>query len=142
MARLLLHILGIIWASPYTLLGLTVGALALCTGGRVRSRDGVIEFYGGAVRWFMTHFPFGRTNSGQSILAITLGHTILGQSDVTLDMSHNHEMVHVRQYERWGPFMGPAYLLASLVLWSTGRQAYRDNPFEREAYEQDDCQDS
>ena len=43
-------------------------------------------------------------------------------------------MVHVRQFERWGPFMGPAYLLSSLYLWITGGRPYRDNPFEREAY--------
>ena len=42
--------------------------------------------------------------------------------------------VHVRQFERWGPLMGPAYLLSSLVLWLAGRRPYLDNPFEREAY--------
>lgn len=133
MTRAVLLTLGIIWASPYTVIGLAVGAVGLCTGGRARVRDRVIEFHGGGVKWFVTHLPLG-----ESTLAITLGHTILGQSEVTLDISHNHEMVHVAQYERWGPFMGPAYLLASLVLWLTGRRAYLDNPFEREAYEKDD----
>ena len=32
--------------------------------------------------------------------------------------------------------MGPAYLGASLALWLTGRNAYRDNPFERQAYDE------
>jgi len=27
------------------------------------------------------------------------------------------------------------YLLSSLVLWIGGRRPYRDNPFEREAYD-------
>jgi hypothetical protein len=31
--------------------------------------------------------------------------------------------------------MGPAYLGCSLVLRLTGRRAYRDNPFERQAYD-------
>jgi hypothetical protein len=31
---------------------------------------------------------------------------------------------------------GPAYLLCSLVLWLRGGRAYRDNPFERQAYEE------
>jgi hypothetical protein len=31
--------------------------------------------------------------------------------------------------------MGPAYLLSSLYLWLAGRNPYRDNPFEREAYD-------
>ena len=44
--------------------------------------------------------------------------------------------MHVRQYERWGPLMGPAYLLASLVAWLRGRRPYRDNPFERQAFDE------
>ena len=128
--QLLLRLLGIIWASPYTILGLILGSIGLCTGGRVRIRGRVIEFYGGAVKWLVTHLPHG-----QFTLAFTLGHTVLGQSDASLDIARDHEMVHVRQFERWGPFMGPAYLASSLVLWITGRQPYRDNPFEREAYD-------
>jgi hypothetical protein len=59
---------------------------------------------------------------------------VLGQTEASLDLSYEHELVHVRQFERWGPLMGPAYLLCSLVLWLRGGRAYRDNPFEREAY--------
>jgi len=59
----------------------------------------------------------------------------LGQSEAALDVSHDHEMVHVRQYERWGALMGPAYLSCALVLWTQGRRPYLDNPFEREAYD-------
>ena len=128
--RILFQILAIVWASPYTLIGLFLGGIGLCTGGRARIRGRAIEFYGGAVKWLVIHLPHG-----QFTLAFTLGHTILGQSDASLDISRDHEMVHVRQFERWGPFMGPAYLLSSLVLWITGRHPYRDNPFEREAYE-------
>lgn len=125
----LLQVLGIIWASPYTLLGLFVGGIGLCVGGHVRRRGRTIEFYGGAANWLVRHLPHG-----QFTLAFTLGHTILGQSAASLDIARDHEMVHVRQYERWGPLMGPAYLLASLVLWLAGRRPYQDNPFEREAY--------
>lgn len=128
--RVLLRILGIIWASPYTLIGLVLGGIGLCTGGRARIRGRVIEFYGGAIKWLVLRLPHG-----QFTLAFTLGHTIIGQSDASLDISRDHEMVHVRQFERWGPFMGPAYLLSSLVLWIAGRRPYRDNPFEREAYD-------
>ena len=52
-------------------------------------------------------------------MAHTLGHTVLGQTDAALEIAREHELVHVRQYERWGPFMGPAYLGCSLVLWLT-----------------------
>jgi hypothetical protein len=125
---LVLHALAVLWASPYTLLGLGIGAFGVCTGGRVRARQGVIEFHGGLVKWFVTHLP-----DGQLVLAITFGHVILGQTDAALDVAHDHEMVHVRQYERWGPTFGLAYMTCSAVLWMMGRHAYRDNPFEREA---------
>jgi hypothetical protein len=131
--RVLLRIIVFIWASPYTLIGLLLGGIGLCTGGRGRIRGHVVECYGGAVKWLVIHLPHG-----QFTLAFTLGHTILGQSDASLDIARDHEMVHVRQFERWGLFMGPAYLLSSLVLWIAGRRPYRDNPFEREAYNKGD----
>lgn len=131
LTQVVLRILGVVWASPYTLIGLVVGGVGLCTGGGARVRGGVIEFYGGAVRWAVRHLP-----PGPSTQAITLGHTVLGQSQAALDHSHDHEMVHVRQFQRWGPLMGPAYLLASLGVWIAGGRPYRDNPFERQAYEE------
>jgi hypothetical protein len=127
--RRLLTFLGMLWASPYTLLGLVIGMIGLCTGGRARIRGRIIEFYGGAVTWLVRHLP-----GGEFTFAFTLGHTVCGQTAESLDIARTHEMVHVRQFERWGPFMGPAYLLSSLVLWLMGRRAYYDNPFEREAY--------
>jgi hypothetical protein len=65
---------------------------------------------------------------------MTLGHSILGQSAAALDIARDHEHVHVRQCERWGPLFPFAYLGISLWLWLIGRDAYRDNPFEVEAY--------
>jgi hypothetical protein len=117
----------------YTLLGLCIGMVSVCAGGHARFHGHVIEFYGGAVKWFLQRLP-----GGQFTLAMTLGHTILGQTDAALDISHHHEMVHVRQYEHWGPFMGPAYLICMLVLWLMGRRPYHDNPFERQAYNETD----
>jgi hypothetical protein len=73
-----------------------------------------------------------RLSGGQFAIALTLGHTILGQTDAALDIARQHELVHVRQYERWGAFMGTACLLCSLFLWLSGKNAYRDNPFERQ----------
>jgi len=124
----LLESLKIAWALPYTVIGLSIGGIGLCTGGKARFRGRAIEFYEGGIKWFVTHLP-----GGQSI-AMTLGHTVHGESEAALDFAHDHEMVHVRQFERWGPFMGPAYLLSSFMLWIMGRDPYRDNPFEREAY--------
>ncbi|MEX2188561.1 MAG: hypothetical protein WD875_17265 [Pirellulales bacterium] len=126
----LLQVLAFAWASPYTLVGASIGFVGLCTGGHARRRGRIVEFYGGAVKWFITHLP-----NGQFTLAMTLGHTVLGQSDASLDVAREHEMIHVRQYERWGIFFGPAYLLASLAVWISGGRVYRDNAFEREAYD-------
>jgi tetratricopeptide (TPR) repeat protein len=123
--------LSILWASPYTLLGLLLGMIGLATGGRVRIRGGIVQFYGGGVKWLLERFPLVG-----GAMAFTLGHTVFGQTDADLDISHDHEMVHVCQFERWGPLMGPAYLGCSLVLWLTGRRPYRDNPFERQAFKQ------
>jgi hypothetical protein len=132
----MLRVLAIIWAFPYTMLGLCIGMVGVCTGGHVRVRSRVIEFYGGGVNWLFQRLP-----RGQFTLAMTLGHIILGQTEASLDIAFDHEMVHVRQYERWGPFMGPAYLICMLVLWLMGHRPYRDNPFEREAYNETDGND-
>ena len=129
--RLTICLLAILWASPYTLLGLLLGGIGLGTGGRAQVRGRVVEFYGGGVKWLLRQFFWG-----EGAMALTLGHTVLGQTDAALDIAREHEMVHVRQYERWGPFMGPAYLGCSLVLWLMGRRPYRDNPFERQAFEE------
>ena len=119
----------IVWALPYTLLGVMIGTVGLLTGGRVQRRGPALEFYGGATQWLIQRLP-----SGQFVLALTLGHSILGQTDASLDVAREHEWVHVRQFERWGPFMGPAYLLCSLWLYLRGEDPYRGNPFEKEAY--------
>ena len=119
----------VIWASPNTALGLTLGMLALLTGGKMQLRRGCFEFYGGMTRWWLS-----RLIGGEGAAAMTLGHTILGQTPSMLRRARDHEHVHVRQYERWGPFFLPAYLGISAWLWLVGRDCYLENPFEIEAY--------
>jgi hypothetical protein len=123
---------AVLWASPNTLIGLLVGLVGLCTGGQVQFRRGCFEFYGGFAKWFVRHLPLGDLT-----LAVTLGHTILGQNTSGLGIARDHEHVHVAQYERWGPFFLPAYFVSSAWLWFKGHDAYRDNPFEVEAYSSD-----
>ncbi|MCA9193339.1 MAG: hypothetical protein KDB03_16320 [Planctomycetales bacterium] len=103
--------------------------MGVLSGGAGRIRHGAIEFYGGFVAWFVRHLPTGRSTAG-----ITLGHCILGQTSEGLVSVDKHERIHVRQFELWGPFMGPVYLLASAWLWIRGKDAYLENPFEVEAY--------
>ena len=117
------------WAGPNSLLGLALGSLGLLTGGSWQVVAGVVEFHGGALRLLLSWVPLA---GGASALA--LGHVILAQNGDALASCRAHEQVHVRQYERWGPLFLPAYFGASLVVWLRGGKAYRDNPFEVEAY--------
>ncbi len=75
LVRPTLRLLAVLWASPYTLLGMLLGTIGVCTGARVQIRGRVIEFYGGSVRWLLGQFFFGH-----GAMAFTLGHTVLGQT--------------------------------------------------------------
>lgn len=116
-----------IWAAPATLLGLSLGMLALVTGGAARRVGRVVEIHGGLAKTFLERFP------GEPI-AMTLGHTVIGRTQAALDVTRAHELIHVKQYERWGGFMLPAYLACSFWLWLIGRDPYHDNPFEKQAF--------
>jgi hypothetical protein len=121
---LIRRVAAYLWASPNTLLGIAIG---IVLAGRCRVVDGVVEVHG----------PFLARNLNRLWVpasAITLGHCVLAQSVGCLDRTRAHERVHVRQYERWGPFFIPAYLSNSLWLFLSGRDAYRENVFEVAAF--------
>lgn len=122
--QLTTRVLVYLWASPYTLIGILIG---LVSWSNFRWVSGVAEIHGPRVAWVLKRMPVPAA-------AITLGHCVLGQTAKDLEWTRNHERVHVRQFERWGFLMGPAYLLASFVLFLRGRDYYRENPFEIEAY--------
>lgn len=125
--------LAYLWAAPATVLGLAFVPLALLSGGTMRLVCGVIEIHGGLVSSFLQRgLPW--IGSGA---AMTLGHVVLGKDAWCLQQSRGHERVHVRQYERWGPLFIPLYLSASLIAYLQGRNPYLDNPFERQAFDQD-----
>jgi hypothetical protein len=123
--RPMLTMAGMLWSLPTTLFGLTMGGLCLCTRGRCQRKGRVLEFHGGFVTWSMNKL---------SVSAMTLGHVIVGRDENALHRCRNHEMVHVGQCERWGPFFLPAYLLSSAYIWVCKGDPYRDNPFEKQAY--------
>jgi hypothetical protein len=125
----LIRWLVIAWASPNSMIGLIFGVLALLSGGGAQVKRGCVEFHGGLVKRILSLML-----SGDGAAAMTLGHTILGQTPEMLRLSRDHEHVHVQQYERWGPFFLPAYFGSSFILWIRGRDCYMDNPFEIEAY--------
>src|SRR5688500_7281069 len=128
--RLILKILAILWAAPWTLLGLLLGLAGIATGGEVQRSGQVVEFHGGAISWLLQRAP---VIGGAA--AITFGHTVLARTLADLEATRGHEAVHVAQYERWGPLFIPAYLGCSAWLWLRGKHPYWDNPFEREAYD-------
>ena len=112
-----------LWASPASALGLVAALLLWPFGARARCVGGTVEIALRRVPRFVAR-RFG---------AITLGHVVLGVDFGTLDRLRAHEQVHVRQYERFGPLFIPLYLGDSAWQWLRGRDAYRDNRFEREA---------
>ena len=127
--RLLLHTLKYLWAGPYTLLGVAVGCVGLLLGGSWRVEHGTLEFFGGTLGRVLLRLP-----QPFAFSAMTLGHVILALDRAALTQLRQHEQVHVRQYERWGPLFLPAYLLSSFMQLLRGRNPYRENHFERQAY--------
>jgi len=117
------------WPAVYSAIGLALAWLVVAGGGWWRLRAGALECGGGRLGALAARLP-RRWRFG----AITLGHVILSLDGATLDAVRRHEHVHVRQYERWGPLFGPAYLGSSLLQWLRGRRPYLDNHFERQAY--------
>jgi|688.fasta_scaffold353359_2 hypothetical protein len=120
-----MQLIGYLWALPVTLVGLPLALLAAATGGALQVRAGVVEAWGGIPgRWLRG----GRFHSGGA--AATLGHVILARDPVCLTRSRPHELAHVRQYERWGPLLLPAYWLVGVWLLCRGYHPYLDHPLE------------
>ena len=93
--------------------------------------DGVLEISGGLAGWILrrcTPLPGGAS-------AMTLGHVVLAVDEAAHDRTRTHERVHVKQAEKWGPLFYPAYGVASLIAWARGGHYYRDNAFEKQAYD-------
>ena len=122
-----------LWAFPNTVLGLPLALIALLSGGRVRVVEGVLEVYGGATDFCLRRMVGLILRGGAS--AMTLGHVVLARDSDLLLITRAHERIHVRQCELWGPLFIPAYIIASLWAWVTGRRPYKDNFFERQAFQ-------
>jgi hypothetical protein len=122
------RLLRYLWAGPTTLIGIVLAGTALRRG-HAAIVEGVIE----------AHSPFLRralaslTPLAGGADAMTLGHVVIGRDARALEITRAHERVHVRQYELWGPFLVPAYLLAGVCALLLGGHPYFDNRFEREA---------
>ncbi|MGE0085897.1 MAG: hypothetical protein AB7S75_15930 [Desulfococcaceae bacterium] len=107
--------------------------MALGHGGNIRWIRGVVEVSSPFIAKFLKHcIPVA---GGAS--AMTLGHIIIGRDMDCLDSARIHELVHVRQCEKWGLFFIPAYFTATFIAFCKGRDPYLGNVFEREAYEKE-----
>ena len=114
-----LRIFRIVWAGPNTLIGLFFALFFR----RYRPARGVLLAEG-------AEWP---AKLGWRYAAITFGHVVLSVDDPIPERVLDHEMVHVRQYERWGPLYLPMYGLFSLASRARGKHVYRDNHFEVQA---------
>src|SRR5262245_19167518 len=133
MLRTLVQTLLVVWTLPWTLLGLVLGLAALATGGGANRVGRVLEFHGGLLERLLRRVPIAG-----GAAAMTLGHVVVARTSADLDRSRRHELIHVAQYERWGPLFVPAYFACSAWMWARGFAAYLDNPFEEEAYRRED----
>ncbi|RQP21407.1 hypothetical protein [Piscinibacter terrae] len=123
---LLRRIALLVWVAPCSVVGMALVALVLALGGHWRLGSGTLQAALRDGSWIARRSPFH---------AITLGHVIVAVDEAALVGSLAHELVHVRQYERWGVVFFVAYPLASVWLWMRGRRPYWDNPFEVQARE-------
>lgn len=108
-----------VWSAPLTTVGL---AVAFASGARPRWDPGrrclIATGVGG---------PSGIALRLVGAGANTVGQVVLCRSDAPSVALLDHEAVHVRQGERLGPFLVPAYL------WLNAVHGYRDNPLEHAA---------
>ncbi len=118
-----------LWAAPASAVGLVFALAARATGAQMALVQGTLEVAGGRVGPAVDRLP-----RCLQFHAITFGHVIIATDERLLAACRAHEQVHVRQYERWGVFFFPLYLGSSLVQLVLGRDPYRDNHFERQAY--------
>jgi peptide-methionine (S)-S-oxide reductase len=124
-----MRMLRYLWAAPTTFIGLALVPLALVGRGSVVVVDGVLEASGGLLEVLLRRSTLLRGG----VSALTLGHVVLAQDDQCAERTREHERVHVRQCEQWGPLFLPAYLAASLWALLSHGNLYRDNWFERVA---------
>ena len=108
-----MSVLGKIWTSPNTLLGLLVGAVAVTLGARAQRGRNAIEFLGNP---FIAHVGCAAMVIGNTIHYAPgrLPDEIVRRYDRSGSVVlGEHERAHTAQYERWGPF----FLFAYAICW-------------------------
>ena len=118
-----------VWAAPNTVIGLALVSLGLLSGATLQVVSGVLEASGGLLNMLLRY----AVPIDGGVAAITFGHVVIARDHHSLNATRAHERVHVRQYEIWGPFFIPAYLVAGAWAAVNGRGAYDGNYFEEDA---------
>ena len=117
-------LLTMLWALPFTLLGLLVAFVGLAAYSR---REGPAFLFvaprGWMLGWFFRVFHMA---------AFTWGRVVIVREAAYLGARRliRHEVAHVGQAAKWGPLFPAAYLLASLWALVTGQGWYVGNVFE------------
>lgn len=117
------------WVLPVSCIGIVLLPFVILSGGAVGIAAGIIQAEGGIASSLLS-----RLCPHAPIDAITIGHVIFGRNRGSLIRCRDHEHVHIRQYERWGPLFPVLYLLSSAVAVIRGEDPYRHNIFEQEAF--------
>lgn len=125
-----LRLIKVLWALPCSVVGLTLAALVLAAGGRVRLSAGALE-----VTYRRSQVQCGRLAQVLPFRGIVFGHIIVAVTEEELIAIGPHERVHVQQYERWGPLFFLAYGASSLWQLARGHNPYWHNHFELQARE-------
>ena len=116
------------WALPVSCIGLALLPFVIVSGGAIVIVKGVIEAEGALASFLLSRLH---------IDSIAIGHVVFGRNLDSLNRCRDHERIHVRQYECWGVLFPVLYLLSSVTALLLGRDPYRDNRFEQEAFRKD-----
>lgn len=117
--------LRFVWPLPFTLLAGVVVCLFMPLGVTLTVRDRSIQASGpGCAMLLKVLVPW------MNVSGLTIGHVVIYRTRDDAAVLHAHEIVHVRQWERWGIIFPWAYATASLVATLQGGHYYRDNAFE------------
>lgn len=111
---------------PWTIVGHIVGIIFLLLGGDVQiGEEGTTEYR--IPKWMMKWAGKWR--------GWTCGYVIIFRDFEDSTRWREHELQHVRQFEKWGIVFPYVYWAAGLWQMCKGKSFYWDNPFEVEARE-------
>jgi hypothetical protein len=117
-----------LWPLPFSLLAALALILVVPLSVSFARRDGALQAYGpGAALLLRIVVPW------MAASGLTIGHVLIYRNQADARTLHAHEIVHVRQWERWGLLFPLAYGVASVRAAMAGGHYYRDNVFEVEA---------